>query len=109
MMPSPWASTGVASMKKANVAASFLSVLVNMGDLRVMDIELEPRGEQRGCDERRADAGDAGVPAEAVVDLAEQRRANEPTQEVAREVEATRGTAIGGGGAADKAGRDRLR
>src|SRR5688572_23167637 len=65
--------------------------------------------EQRAEPERGPDSGDAGVPAEHVVDRPQHRRANQTAQEVARQIDAAGGAAIGRGGTADEAGRGRLR
>src|SRR5688572_19447589 len=63
-------------------------------------------GSQR---ERNPDAGDASGPAEAIEELAEHCRADEPAEEVAGEVDPARRAAVDRCRAAHEAGRGRLR
>src|SRR5262249_5168521 len=58
--------------------------------------------------ERPRDAGDAGRPADPIEDLTEDRGADNAAGEVTGEIDAARGPAVGGRGAADEAGRRRL-
>src|SRR5213082_2127392 len=97
-------------MNNASVASNFLSVLESMGNLRVMSgNQLQPRGECRGRDQRRADAGDARRPAVAVVEPAEHRGTGEAAEEIRGEIEPARRAAVGGGGTADETGCRSLR
>ena len=51
---------------------------------------LEEKSEQRGNEQRHADAGDAGLPAEPVEELAEHRGAHEPAEEIEGKIETAR-------------------
>jgi hypothetical protein len=68
----------------------------------------QANGQKRGGAEREADPGDAGRPSDPVEDLAEDRGADETAGEVAGKIDAACQAAVGSGGTAHEAGRDRL-
>ena len=67
-------------------------------------VEREARGQQRRDGQRRADAGDAGGPSEAVEQLAEHGAADEATEEIAGKIGSAGDAAVVAGGLADEAG-----
>src|SRR5262249_9631851 len=70
---------------------------------------LEENREQRGNEQRHPDAGDAGLPAEPVEELAEDRGAHEAAKEIEGEIESACRAAVRASGSADKAGGGGLR
>jgi hypothetical protein len=69
----------------------------------------EEEGEQRGDEQRHADAGDARPPAEPVEELAENGSASQPAEELKGKVEPTGRTSVRASRPADKAGGGGLR
>src|SRR6478672_3746053 len=70
---------------------------------------LEENREKRGNEQRHADADDASLPAEPVEELAEDRGAHEPAEEIEGKIETARRAPVRACRPADKAGGSGLR
>src|SRR5689334_24001782 len=116
MMPSAWASAGVAAARNAMGAASViarrLSIRISLKSYAKKNSmgvhrlgagrgHLQPQRQPCRTRERGADTRHAGWPAVAFVEPAEYRRAGETAEEIAREINSACGAAIRRCGAAD--------